>query len=79
MTIYFAAIRRDSVSLLGFSFRSHDRDISCANFQVCRQKYPYVCFSSHFFLLVFLAFLYLFMLPQLHLAVAINQSSVFII
>ena len=48
MALFCVAIRRDSVSLLKFSFRSHVHVFSCRISLVCRLKYPYSCFSSLF-------------------------------
>ena len=50
MVLFCAAIRRDSVSLLWFSFLSHVQVFLCEISVVCRLKYPY---SYFFFLLLF--------------------------
>ena len=78
MALFCAAIRRASVPLLRFSFRSHVQVFSCAISPVCRLKYPYSCFSSHFCFLVFVVFLSILMLPVL-LAALINLSLLFLI
>ena len=41
MALFWAAIRRDSVSLIRFSFRSHDHVFLCVLSPVCCLKYPY--------------------------------------
>ena len=56
--LFWATIRRDSVSLLRFPFRNHVQVLSGEISPVCRLKYPYNCFSSHFY---FLLSLYLFL------------------
>ena len=48
MTLFCAAIRRDSVSLLRFPFYSHDQVFSCEMSLVCYLKCPCSYFSSHF-------------------------------
>ena len=52
MTLFCAAIRRNSVSLLKFLFLCHFRVLSGEMF-ISRLKYPWICFSSHFCFLVF--------------------------
>ena len=53
-TLFYAAIRKNSVSLLKFSFLSHVQVFSYELTLVCRLKYPYSCFSSYFcFLVIF--------------------------
>ena len=49
-------IRTDSVSLslLRFPFLSHVQVLTCEISLLCRLKYPYSCFSSHFYFLVIL-------------------------
>ena len=49
MTSYVAAIRRDSVSFVSFPFHSHVQIFLCEIWPVCYLKYPYSCFSCHFF------------------------------
>ena len=49
VALFCAAIRRDSVSLLRFPFLSRVQVFSSETSLVCRLKYPYSCFSSHFF------------------------------
>ena len=49
MALFCAAIRRESVSLLGFPFLSHVQVFLYEISSVCRLKYPYSCFSSNFF------------------------------
>ena len=51
MALFWAAIRRDSVSFLMFPFRSHVHGFSCEMSLVSCLKRPYSCFSSHFYFL----------------------------
>ena len=48
MALFYAAIKRDSVSLFRFPFRSHVQVFSCEISPVCRLKYPYSCFFLPF-------------------------------
>ena len=57
--IIFAAIKRDSLSILRFSLLSHGHVISCAISLVCYLKYPYSWFSSHFYFLDFVVSLFI--------------------
>ena len=57
MALFFAAIRRDSVSHLKFSFLSHVQILSPEMFFIRRLKRPYSCFPSHFCFLVFVILL----------------------
>ena len=50
MTLFCAAIKKDSVSFIKFPFLSHVQFFSCKI--VSRLKYPYNSFSSHFCFLV---------------------------
>ena len=50
--VFCAAVRRDTDSLLRFSFLSHIQAFLCEISIVCRFKYPYYSFSSHFRFLV---------------------------
>ena len=59
MTMFCAAIKKDSVSLLRFSFLSHVQVYSYEIFFVCCLKYPYSCLSSHFYFLVIVVLLIL--------------------
>ena len=59
MALFWAAIKRDSVSLFGFPFCSHVQVFSREISQVCRLKYPYSCFSSHFCFQVFTVVLFI--------------------
>ena len=52
MSLFCTAIRRNSVSLLRFTFHSHVQVFSCVILLICRLKCPLSCFSSHFFYLV---------------------------
>ena len=76
MALLYAAIRRDSVSLLRFPFlrlvQVFSREISL----VCRLKDPYSCFSSYFcflviFVLLMLVFAVLFLLAVISLCYAV--------
>ena len=54
MSLFCAAIRKYSVSLLRFPFLSQIQVFSCEMSLVCRLKCPYSCFYSHFcFLVIF--------------------------
>ena len=70
----FCAARRDSV----VPFRSYASAFLYLISPVCRLKYPYSYFSSHFCSLVFIVFLYVLMLPMLLLAVLISLSLFFL-
>ena len=59
MALFSAVIRKDSGSLLRFLFVSHAQVFSCDILFVCRLKYPYSCFSSHFCFLVIVLLLIL--------------------
>ena len=48
MALFWAAMRRDSISLLQFPFLSHVHVFSFEISLVCRLKYPYSCFPSYF-------------------------------
>ena len=52
MALFSASMRRHSVPLLRFTFRSHVQIFSYEISLICRLKYPYSCFSSHFSFLV---------------------------
>ena len=76
MALFFAAIRRDSVSLLRFPFLNHVQVFSCENLLVCRLKCPYSCFSSNFcFLVIFILLMFVF--TVLLLVVVISLPSCF--
>ena len=53
MVLFYAAIRRNSVSLLRFPFLSHVQVFSSEISLDCRLKYLYTCFSSHFLFSVY--------------------------
>ena len=78
MVLFCAAIRRDSVSLSSFSFRSYVQVFSCEISYVCRLKYPYSCFSSYFGFLVFIVVLFVLMLLVLLLVAVIILSLLFL-
>ena len=73
MALFCAAIKRDSVSLLKFPFRSYVLVFSNKILSVCRLKYLYSYFSSHFWFLVIVVQL-IFMLSVLFLVVLISLS-----
>ena len=52
MTLYCAAVRRDSASLLKFPFPCNIRIFSCDMSLISRLKRPHTCFSSYFCFLV---------------------------
>ena len=72
MGLFCAGIRIGSTSLLSFPFFSLIQVFSWVNSSVCRLKYPYSCFSSHFCFLVFVVFLFVLMLPMLLLIAVIG-------
>ena len=76
MELFCSAIRKDSVSLLKFSFRGHILGFSYVISLICRLKYEYSCFFSHFYLFVIVV-LFVFMLLMLLLAVVISLSLLF--
>ena len=57
MALFYAAIRRDSVSLSMFPFLSHVHVFSCEMSLVSRLKRTQSCFSSHFYFLVIVVML----------------------
>ena len=59
MTLFCVAMRRDSVSLVRFLFLSHVQVFSCEILLICRLKYSYTCFTSHFCFLVIVVLLIL--------------------
>ena len=72
--LFYAAIWKDSVSLINFPFCSHAQVFQSDISSVCRLKYPYSCFSSHFCFLV-IVILLIFMLPLLFLVTVIFPYS----
>ena len=68
---FHVSVRRDSVSLLRFPLLSHVQVFSSEILSVCRLKYPYSCFSSHFYFQVIVV-LFTFILSALFL-VAVNH------
>ena len=78
MGLFYAAIRRDSVSLKMFPFLSHVQVLSCEILFVYRLKYLYSCFSSHFCFLVILVPL-MFLLLVLFLVTVIFHSLFFLV
>ena len=77
MALFCAAIRKDSVSLLQFSFLSHAQVFLCEISPVCRKKYPFSCFSPHFCFLVIVVQL-VFMLSVLFLVTVISLPLFFL-
>ena len=72
MALFCVAIRRDSVFLLKFLFLWYVPVFSCETLSVCRLKYQYFCFSSHFCFLIILQFI---MVSVLFLFTVINLCS----
>ena len=71
MALFWAAIQRDSFSFLRFSILSHVQVFSSEISLVCRLKYPYSCFYSHFtFLVIFVQMM--FILPACFLVTVIS-------
>ena len=64
-----AAIRRDSVSLLKFPFRSHVHVLSCEILFMSRLKRPWSCFPSHVCFLVIVILLFIVFLASFLVAV----------
>ena len=60
MTLICHTIRKTSISLLRFLFRNHIHGFSSEVSSVCRLKYSYSCFSSHFGFLVIALFVFEF-------------------
>ena len=78
MALFCSAIRKDSVSLLKFSFCSHIRVFSCEISPFCHLKYPYNCFSLHFCFLVYVFILFVLILSVLLLSTVIHLSLFFL-
>ena len=76
MALFRVSLRRDSVSLLRFSFLCHVPAFHCAISLICRLIYPYTCFSSHFSYLVFVV-LFVLILSGMLLAMVISSSLFF--
>ena len=74
IALFCAAIRRDSFSFEGFSFRCYIQVFSCAISPVCFLKYPYICCFSYFCFLVFVVVLLVHMLSVLLLTTLISLS-----
>ena len=70
MALFYTAIRRDSVSLLKFPFLSHVQVFSCEISLVCRLKFPYNSFSSHFCSLLIVVLLILVLLVLFLVAIS---------
>ena len=76
IALFYAAIRRDSVSLLRFPFLSHVQVLSYKMF-ISRLKRPCSCFPSHFCFLV-LVILLSIVLSVLFLMAVISPRSCFL-
>ena len=76
MALFCAAIRRDSVSLLKFSFLSHVQVLSCEMLFISHLKRPWSYFSSRFCFLVFVILLSI-VLSVLFLMAVISPRSYF--
>ena len=72
MALFYAAIRRDSVSLLRFLFLSHVQVFSREILLDCHLKYPYRSLSSHF------CFLAIFLRLRLELSVLFLVTALFV-
>ena len=59
MVLFWTIIRSDSVSFVRFPILSHVQVLSSEIYIVCRLKYPYNWFSSHFCFLVIVVLLIL--------------------
>ena len=76
MASFCAAIRKDTVSLLRFTFVSHVYVFSCEMLLINRLNLPLSCFSPHFCFLV-LAVLLVYELSVLFLVAVISPSPCF--
>ena len=74
--LFCTAIRRYSVFLLRFPILSHARVFLCEISPVCRLKYQYICFSSHFCFLIIVVLL-IIVLFVLFLVAVISPSLLF--
>ena len=74
MGYFCALVNTDSVSLFRILFFSHVHIFLCAISLVCRLKYPYSCFTSHFFFFVLVVFLSGLILLMHLSAAAVNCS-----
>ena len=77
MALFCTVIGTASVSLKRFPPHSHSNFFSYAFPPVFRLNSPYICFTSRFCFLLFIAFLLEFMLPKQLLAVVIKLSLIF--
>ena len=76
IALFWAAIRRDSVSLSRFPFICHVQVFSCEISHVCRLKCLYSCFSSHFcFLVIFVLFILALSVISFHRQFFMYSSS----
>ena len=78
MALFYASIRNDSFSLFRFIFLWIVQVFLCEITSVCRLKYPYSYFSSHFCFLAIVVVLLIFTLSELFL-VAVISFSLFIL
>ena len=77
MALFYASIRKYTVSHLRFSFLSHVQVFSWETLLFCRLKCPYSCFSSHFcFLVIFISSMLVF--SVLFLVAVINLPLPFL-
>ena len=76
MVLFCAAIRRDSVSLLKFSFLSHVQVFSSGMLLFSRLNRPWSCFSSYFYFLV-IVILLVFVLSVSFLVAVISPPPCF--
>ena len=74
--LFCAVIRREPISHLSFPSLSHVQVLSWEISLVCRLKYPYICFSSHFGFLVIVVLL-MFVSFVLFLVAVISRSLLF--
>ena len=77
MALFFAAIKKASVSLEKFPFLSYVQVFSCEISSVCSLKYRYSCFSSHYCFQV-IVFMLILMFSVLFLVAVINLSLIFL-
>ena len=77
-TFFWAAIWRDSISLLKCPFLSHVQVSLCEILLGCCMKYPYSCFSSYFCFLVII-FLLIMMLAMLVTIIRLSLFSFYVV
>ena len=77
MALFCVAVRRDPVSRFRFILVNYVHVFLYAISFVCRLKYSYSCFVSHFCFYVLVVVLFVFMSPKLFQAAVICLSLLF--